>query len=87
MKARSQFVCQQCGATYNKWVGQCSNCGEGNSLVEQAVEDLAEKKLTIDKAKNSGKTSIIMTKRKNLKKPPDTYLGYVTYKNEIEIVI
>ena len=39
------------------------------------------------KAKNSGKTSIIMTKRKNLKKPPNTYLGYVTYKNEVEIVI
>ena len=39
------------------------------------------------KAKNSGKTSIIMTKRKNLKKPPNTYLGYVTYKNEIEIII
>ena len=55
MKARSQFVCQQCGATYNKWVGQCSNCGEWNSLIEQAVEDPAEKKLTIDKAKNSGK--------------------------------
>ena len=39
------------------------------------------------KAKNSGKTSIIMTKRKNIKKPPNTYLGYVTYKNEVEIVI
>ena len=39
------------------------------------------------KAKNSGKTSIIMTKRKNLKKPPNTYPGYVTYKNETEIVI
>jgi len=39
------------------------------------------------KAKFSGKTPIIMTKRKNLKKPPDTYLGYVTYKNEVEIVI
>jgi len=39
------------------------------------------------KAKDGGKTSIIMTERKNLKKPPDTYLGYVTYKNEIEIVV
>ena len=39
------------------------------------------------KAKSSGKTSIIMTKRKNLRKPPNTYLGYVTYKNETEIVI
>ena len=39
------------------------------------------------KARNGGKASIIMTKRKNLKKPPNTYLGYVTYKNETEIVI
>ena len=55
MKARNQFVCQQCGAVYNKWVGQCSNCGEWNSLVEQAVEDATDKKLTIEKAKSSGK--------------------------------
>ena len=55
MKMRSQFVCQQCGATYTKWVGQCSNCGEWNSLIEQAIEDTADKKLTIDKAKSSGK--------------------------------
>ena len=39
------------------------------------------------KAKDGGKAPIIMTKRKNLKKPPNTYLGYVTYKNEIEIVV
>ncbi|MBQ4647360.1 MAG: NFACT family protein [Candidatus Gastranaerophilales bacterium] len=39
------------------------------------------------KARNGGKAAIIMTKRKNLKKPPNTYLGYVTYKNEIEIII
>ncbi len=39
------------------------------------------------KARSGGKASVIMTKRKNLKKPPNTYLGYVTYKNEIEIVI
>jgi len=39
------------------------------------------------KAKDGGKASIIMTKRKNLKKPPNTYLGYVTYKNETEIVV
>ena len=39
------------------------------------------------KARDGGKASIIMTKRKNLKKPPNTYLGYVTYKNEVEIVV
>ena len=38
MKNRSQFVCQQCGAVYAKWVGQCTNCSAWNSLVEQVVE-------------------------------------------------
>ena len=55
MKNSSVFVCQQCGNTYKKWVGQCSNCGTWNSLVEQVVEDVADKKLTIEKAKSSGK--------------------------------
>lgn len=36
-KARSQFVCQQCGAVYPKWTGRCDNCGEWNSLVEQTI--------------------------------------------------
>lgn len=35
-KARSQFVCQNCGASYPKWSGKCENCGEWNTLVEQA---------------------------------------------------
>lgn len=36
-KLRSQFVCQQCGANYSKWAGRCENCGEWNTLVEQAA--------------------------------------------------
>lgn len=35
------FVCQQCGHNYKKWVGQCSNCGAWNSLVEQVAESSA----------------------------------------------
>lgn len=37
-KARSNFVCQECGAKYGKWTGKCENCGQWNSLVEQVVE-------------------------------------------------
>ena len=37
-KARSNFVCQNCGASYPKWTGKCENCGEWNALVEQIVE-------------------------------------------------
>jgi len=35
-KNRSVFVCQNCAASYPKWSGRCENCGEWNSLVEQA---------------------------------------------------
>ena len=38
MKTKTQFVCQQCGAAYAKWVGQCTNCSAWNSLVEQVPE-------------------------------------------------
>ena len=39
------------------------------------------------KQANSLKASIIYTKRKYLKRPPNTPAGYVTYKNEQEIVV
>lgn len=37
-KARSKFVCQNCGAAYPKWSGRCENCGAWNSLLESAPE-------------------------------------------------
>jgi DNA repair protein RadA/Sms len=30
-----RFVCSNCGATFNKWQGRCSNCGEWNTLQQQ----------------------------------------------------
>lgn len=55
MKVRTQFVCQQCGTSYAKWVGQCTNCGTWNSLVEQVQEINVEKKSALEKGKLSGK--------------------------------
>ena len=52
---KTNFVCQRCGATYAKWVGQCSNCKSWNSLVEQIVEDASVKKSAVEKGKLSGK--------------------------------
>ena len=34
-RARTVFVCQQCGARSPKWTGKCEQCGQWNSLVEQ----------------------------------------------------
>ncbi|MCT8466965.1 DNA repair protein RadA [Chromohalobacter canadensis] len=33
-KAKSAFVCTECGAEYNKWQGQCASCREWNTLSE-----------------------------------------------------
>ena len=55
VKSKIQFVCQQCGASYEKWTGKCGNCGEWNSLVEQAVESVTEKKSALARGQASGK--------------------------------
>jgi DNA repair protein RadA/Sms len=33
-KSKSAFVCNDCGADYNKWAGQCTACGAWNTLAE-----------------------------------------------------
>jgi DNA repair protein RadA/Sms len=36
-KAKTQYVCRECGADSNKWLGQCSDCSAWNSYDELAV--------------------------------------------------
>ncbi len=55
VKARSKFVCQNCGASYAKWAGRCENCGEWNTLVEQAASVDTEAKTAIARGSISGK--------------------------------
>lgn len=37
-KAKSVFVCQNCGAQSAKWVGKCPSCGEWNTYVEELID-------------------------------------------------
>ncbi|MEZ0304980.1 MAG: DNA repair protein RadA [Hyphomicrobiaceae bacterium] len=34
--AKSQFVCQNCGAVAPRWAGKCAACGEWNTMIEEA---------------------------------------------------
>jgi len=36
-KSAPSFVCQNCGAAYNRWAGKCEACGEWNTLAEENV--------------------------------------------------
>ncbi|MCF8708762.1 DNA repair protein RadA [Rhizorhapis sp. SPR117] len=37
-KAKKKYVCQKCGSVSYRWQGQCDDCGEWNSLIEEATE-------------------------------------------------
>jgi DNA repair protein RadA/Sms len=37
-KAKTNYTCNECGDIANKWAGQCSACGQWNTLIETPVE-------------------------------------------------
>lgn len=53
VKSKTLFVCQNCGTSYPKWAGKCENCGEWNSLVEQAP--ISQGKSAVAKSSSSGR--------------------------------
>lgn len=53
-KIHSQFVCQQCGAVYQKWTGKCAKCGAWNSLIEEIPQDARDEKSAVSRGQASG---------------------------------
>jgi len=37
-KPKRRYVCQACGSVTTRWQGQCPDCSEWNTLVEEAPE-------------------------------------------------
>ena len=37
-KTKTLFFCQNCGAQYAKWLGQCTSCNEWNTIVEEVIQ-------------------------------------------------
>ncbi|MHA7841113.1 MAG: DNA repair protein RadA [Gammaproteobacteria bacterium] len=42
-KTKVRFYCQDCGAQYLKWLGQCTACGAWNTLQEETIIPTAKK--------------------------------------------
>lgn len=36
-KSKNQYSCNSCGSYFGKWSGQCSECGEWNSIIEEKI--------------------------------------------------
>ena len=37
-KVKTTFFCQNCGAQYAKWQGQCTSCKQWNTIVEEVIQ-------------------------------------------------
>ncbi|MGB1043189.1 MAG: DNA repair protein RadA [Tenacibaculum sp.] len=37
-KTKTTFFCQNCGSQHAQWVGQCGNCKEWNTIVEEVIQ-------------------------------------------------
>ncbi|MBP8081452.1 MAG: DNA repair protein RadA, partial [Arenimonas sp.] len=46
-KAKTAYVCSDCGASFNKWQGQCGECGAWNTLSEFVIEPAATGKSVV----------------------------------------
>jgi DNA repair protein RadA/Sms len=54
-KAKTAYVCSECGADHNKWQGQCGECGAWNTLSEFVVEPAGTAKAAIRNVGYSGR--------------------------------
>lgn len=70
VKSKTQFICQNCGAVYTKWTGKCENCGEWNSLVEQAP--VSSGKSAVARGASSGRVLDVQTMRSIAMKEANT---------------
>ena len=37
-KVKARYVCQSCGSVSHRWQGQCADCAEWNTLVQESAE-------------------------------------------------
>lgn len=49
-KAKVMYVCNQCGAEYARWQGQCRQCGEWNTIEEVKLSSSASPARTVTRA-------------------------------------
>lgn len=45
-KAKTAYVCSECGAAYPKWEGKCAQCGQWNSLQETVQASAVENRFS-----------------------------------------
>lgn len=58
MKSKTMYICSACGYQSPKWSGQCPDCGQWNSLVEEVVTEVKPSKAQKSSASLASPVSI-----------------------------
>jgi DNA repair protein RadA/Sms len=82
-KTKTTYFCQNCGAQHSKWVGQCSNCKEWNTVVEEVIQK--EEKRNWKSPSNSQK--IVSKPLKIQEIELNTEERVITKNNELDTVL
>ncbi|MDO8507677.1 MAG: DNA repair protein RadA [bacterium] len=77
-KVKTQFICGNCGAFYDRWQGKCVQCGEWNTLTET--------QLSVGK-KSGTRTSSSLSKPEPLGKAEDNITRLATGIGEFDRVV
>lgn len=56
-KVKTTFFCQNCGAQYARWQGQCNSCREWNTIVEEVIQKEDKPAWNISSASKTQKAS------------------------------
>ena len=59
-KVKSAFYCQNCGAQYSKWQGQCNSCKSWNTIAEELIQTFKKREIgsQVQSKKNKGYPSL-----------------------------
>jgi DNA repair protein RadA/Sms len=60
-KARSTFVCGECGGSASRWTGQCGDCKAWNTMVETAVDAPGVNRLSQTQHKSLAQTAPVLS--------------------------
>ncbi len=82
-KTKTTFFCQNCGAQHAQWVGQCTNCKQWNTIVEEVIQKEEKRNW-----KTPSNTQKVVSKPKRIQEIElNTEERIITLNNELDVVL
>ena len=69
-RASTSFACTACGQASLRWMGRCPGCGEWNTLVEQAGDPQADRRVSLGAGRAAGRSSRALARRRLASRSP-----------------